>query len=135
MPAVRALTQAISSELAASLATNGIILILAVGATILTEQLFEWLIGNAHVTGDKKQAAFEYGQAYAHAVFEKTPFRYSGTSNKEMLELFTSVAEAAMLDVAADMRGPEVGLSFPDLATPVYTVGAGIQSSYWNGAR
>ena len=108
---------------------------LAVGATIATEQLFEWLIGNAQVSGAKNLAAVYYGQAYVYSVFEQKSYRLPSSGNLEMSSLQRGVVEAAMLDVAADMRGPEVGLVFPDPGAPVYTVGVGIQPGYWNGAK
>lgn len=129
VPCRRCSAQLLAAELASACGW----LLLAVGPTILTQQLFEWIIGNAHVRGDKQLAAFIYAEAYVEAVFERTCHKLSG--NQWSSELFRGAVESAMLDVAEDMRGPEVQLDFPRRATPVYDPVTGIQDGYWNGAK
>ncbi|BDC48071.1 hypothetical protein F183_A03870 [Bryobacterales bacterium F-183] len=103
-------------------------IVLAVGATLSTVALLNWLVDNAQDKGDKTAYATWYARTYVTAVFEREVFRLP--SQQSHLHGAREMVEVAMRDVIRDMR--DIGIEVPVSQVPPYDQ---IPSDFWKPAK
>lgn len=103
-------------------------IVLAVGATLGTVALLDWLVDNAQDRGDKTAYATWYARTYVTAVFDHDVLRLP--YQQSMLRGAREMVVAAMEDVILDMR--QLGIDVPVGSVPEYEQ---IPSNFWFPAR